>query len=161
MPLLEHGRAAEDRWTIVADDAPVPADVPAVVALARLAEIPAGREAPVGVLVSPATRPEDLAPLLNRLALIAIAFPKFRDGRGFTLARALRERYGFAGNIRAVGHVLPDQHLFLLRCGFTGVGVPDGADLAPWTAALGRFHTAYQAVVTDEVPLRHRMRRFG
>ena len=161
MPLLDQGKPAEDRWTMVADDAAIPDDAPAIVPLARLAEMPAGREAPLGVLVGPATPAAALASLLNRIALVAVQFPKFRDGRGFTLARTLRERYGFTGEIRALGHVLPDQHLFLLRCGFTSVAVPNGADLAPWSEALGRFHMAYQAVVTDEAPPRHRMRHFG
>ncbi len=161
MQLLEQGRPAADRWLRVADAAPIPDDVAALIGLERLAEVPAGRTAPLGVVVGPATLPEELAPLLNRVALIAVAFPKFRDGRGFTLGRALRERFRYGGELRAVGHVLPDQHLFLLRCGFSAVEVADGADLAPWTAALGRFHTAYQAMVTDKATLRQCMRRFG
>jgi uncharacterized protein (DUF934 family) len=93
--------------------------------------------------------------------LVAIRFPKFRDGRGFTLARTLRERYGFTGEIRALGHVLPDQHLFLLRCGFSSVAVPDDADLAVWTAAIGRFHVAYQPALAEKAPLSLLRRRLG
>jgi uncharacterized protein (DUF934 family) len=159
MALLERGRPIEDRWRRIADGAPIPADVPALVPLARLRlEWPEGRAAPLGALIGPATQAGEIADLLPQLALIAVEFPKFRDGRGFTLARTLRERYGFAGEVRAVGHVLPDQHRFLLRCGFTSVEVPDGADLEAWTAALGRFPIAYQTAVADDRPLRRRLR---
>ena len=147
MPLLENGRPSEDRFVPVADDVPLPADTPALIPLSRLqrdAEALAGRNAELGVQVGSATRPEDIFPLLDRVSLVVVEFPKFRDGRGFTIARTLRERYGFTGDLRAVGHILPDQYAFLLRCGFTSVAVPDDADLAPWAAGLGRFHVAYQ-----------------
>jgi uncharacterized protein (DUF934 family) len=161
MPLLEHGRVAEDRFVPVADDAALPADAPALISLVRLqrdADALAGRNAELGVQVGSATHPDDIAPFLDRVSLVAIEFPKFRDGRGFTIARTLRERYGYTGDIRAVGHVLPDQHLFLLRCGFSGVAVPDDADVAVWTAALGRFHVAYQAAM-DTAPTVSGLRR--
>jgi len=148
MPLLEHGRPVEDRFVAVADDAPLPADAPALIPFARLqrdAAALAGRNAELGVQVGSAAHPEDLAPFLDRVSLVVVEFPKFRDGRGFTFARTLRERYGFAGELRAVGHILPDQYSFLVRCGFNDVVVPEGADLGVWCAALGRFHVAYQA----------------
>jgi uncharacterized protein (DUF934 family) len=159
MPLLEGGRLVADRFAAVADDAPLPDDAPALVTLARLRAFPEllSRRALLGVRVGPGTQPADLAALLPHLALVAVEFPKFRDGRGFSLARALREQHGFAGEIRAVGHVLPDQHRFLLRCGFSSVEVPEGADLAPWTTALDRFHLAYQTAISDP-PLRARLR---
>jgi uncharacterized protein (DUF934 family) len=161
MSLLEHGRPVEDRFVAVADDAPLPSDAPALIPLARLqreAEALAGRNAELGIQVGSATHPEDIAPLLDRVSLVAVEFPKFRDGRGFTIARTLRERYGYTGELRAVGHVLPDQYAFLVRCGFTGVVVPDDADLAVWGAALGRFHVAYQAGV-DGAPTVSGLRR--
>lgn len=161
MPLLEHGAVVADRFTPVAEDAELPADAPALIPLARLqrdAPALAGRNAELGVQIGSATRPEDIAGLLDRVCLVAVEFPKFRDGRGFTIARTLRERYGYTGEIRAVGHVLPDQHQFLLRCGFTSVAVPDGADLAPWTGALTRFQIAYQAA-TDDAPTLSLLRR--
>ncbi len=115
--------------------------------------------APLGVLVGPAARAEEVAAALPDLSLIAVEFPKFRDGRGFSLARTLRERYGFTGEIRAVGHILPDQYRFLLRCGVSTVALPEGADPAPWQAALGRFGVAYQPAAADEAPLDHLRRR--
>jgi len=160
MPLLEQGFPVADRFVPVADDAPLP-DAPAIVSLARLqreAEALAGRNVALGVQVASTTKPEDLAPLLDRVALLVVEFPKFRDGRGFTIARTLRERYGYTGEIRAVGHILPDQYAFLVRCGFSSVAVPEAADLSVWAAALGRFHVAYQAAV-DAAPVVSGLRR--
>jgi len=162
MTLLEAGRPAADRFVRVADDAPLP-DAPALIPLARLASVGPGRNAELGVQVAAATRPEEIAPWLDRVALVAVEFPKFRDGRGFTIARTLRERYGFTGEIRAVGHVLPDQHSHLLRCGFSSVAVADGADLAPWRDALGVIGIAYQPDEAGSAPLDglRRTRRLG
>lgn len=160
MPLLERGHAVEDPWVLVPDDAPLPADAPAIVSLKRLPEARRpGRR--LGVLLGPAARAEDVAAALPDLSLIAVEFPKFRDGRGFSLARTLRERYGFTGEVRAVGHILPDQYRFLLRCGVSTVALPEDADPAPWQVALGRFGVAYQPAAADEAPLDHLRRRLA
>jgi uncharacterized protein (DUF934 family) len=160
MPLLERGHVIEDPWVLVPDDAPLPADAPAIVSPKRLPEARRpGRR--LGVLLGPAARPEDVAAALPDLSLIAVEFPKFRDGRGFSLARTLRERYGFTGEIRAVGHILPDQYRFLLRCGVSTVALPEGADPGPWQTALGRFGVAYQPAAADEAPLDHLRRRLA
>jgi len=161
MPLLEKGVPVEDRFVQVADDAPLPADSPAVISFARLqrdADALAGRNVPLGVQMASATQARDIAPFLDRVALVVIEFPKFRDGRGFTIARTLRERFGYAGELRACGHILPDQYEFLVRCGFTSVAVPEGADLGVWAAALDRFHVAYQAGM-DAAPVISGLRR--
>jgi uncharacterized protein (DUF934 family) len=150
MALVKDGRAVADSWVAVADDAPVPADVPALVGFARWQAgrdaLLAGRTAPLGVRATSATLAEALAPALADVALVALEFPKFRDGRAFSTARELRERHGFTGEIRAVGHVIPDQYLFLVHCGFTTVEVPDGANLDTWAAALKESTAGY---VTD------------
>jgi uncharacterized protein (DUF934 family) len=152
MPLLDAaGTIVEDSWIAVADDADLPSDAPALVGLARLKNLE-GRNAPVGVLLASDAKPEDVAPYLDRLDLVAIEFPKFRDGRGFTIARTLRERYGYTGEIRAVGHILPDQYVFLLRCGISTVVAPEGANLESWEKALKQFTIAYQPAVTGDAP---------
>jgi uncharacterized protein (DUF934 family) len=164
MPLLERGEPVADRFVAVTDDAPLPSDAPALIPLARLqhdAAALAGRNAELGVEVGSATRPEDIAPFLDRVSLVVVEFPKFRDGRGFTIARTLRERYGFAGELRAVGHILPDQYEFLVRCGFTSVVAPEGTDLSVWREALGRFHVAYQAGVDATSAISGLRRRLG
>ncbi|WP_237215818.1 DUF934 domain-containing protein [Falsiroseomonas oryziterrae] len=157
MPLLEQGRLVADAFVAIADDARLPDGAPALVSLARLqAEATAllARNAQLGVLLPNDTDPSALAPFLHRLSLVALRFPKHRDGRAFTQARALREHHGFAGEIRATGHVLPDQHAFLLRCGFSTVEVAESADLAAWQRGLHAIPIAYQpAVAGDATPL--------
>src|SRR4029077_19883403 len=76
------------------------------------------RGGPTGVLWPNNRSVAELAPYVDRLALIALAFPSFRDGRAYSQARLLRERYGFRGELRATGDILRDQFLFLLRAGF-------------------------------------------
>ncbi|MGE4219091.1 MAG: DUF934 domain-containing protein [Alphaproteobacteria bacterium] len=145
MPLIKDGRLAEDVWTAVADDAPMPSG-PAIVSLARWEAQRASltdRNAPLGLLL-PNDRPVDgIAADLAHFALIALTFPKFADGRAYSQARQLRERYGYDGELRAVGNVLRDQFLFMHRCGFDAFEVP--ADLTPaWQAALVEIGVRYQ-----------------
>ncbi len=146
MPLLDDtGRPAVDLWTTVADDQPLPAGK-AVLSLGRLAALGDEAGGGLGVRLAPDTRPEAVLPHLGRVEMVAIEFPKFRDGRGFTLARTLRERYGYRGDIRAVGHVLPDQSAALLDCGFSTVLVPDSQPAERWAEALAGAHGPRPAV---------------
>jgi len=156
MPVLKAGEAVPDHWEHAGDEQHLPAGQNFIVCLDRLKrdqEFLFAREAPLGVILPPGTRATDVAEFLDRLDLVSIEFPKFRDGRGFTLARVLRERYGFDGEIRATGHILPDQYVLLLRCGFSSVEVPETADLSVWQAALARYKVAYQPGLTTESPL--------
>jgi len=73
----------------------------------------------VGILLEPADDPERLQPWLDEIELIAVHFPQFTDGRGYSTARLLNTRMQFDGVIRAIGHILPDQVPMLKRCGFT------------------------------------------
>jgi len=86
--------------------------------------------------IAPDAKPDAVAAQLGAYALVEIEFPKFRDGRGFTLARTLRERYGYAGDLRAVGHFLPDQFRALIGCGFTSFLIPPEHDAVQYAAAL-------------------------
>ncbi len=108
-------------------------------ALIPLAE--AGEGSGLRVLVSPDAEPEALTAASNRFALIAVDFPKFSDGRGFSLARRLRD-LGYGGRLRAVGHLIPDQFAFARACGFDEVAVDDATHArqgaADWAAAKGR-----------------------
>ncbi len=155
MPLLEDGRLRPDPFVTVTDEEPLPEGTPAIISLARLLrDAPAGRNAPLGVALAPEEDPRALVPFLGRLSLVAVRLPKHRDGRAFTQARALREALGFRGEVRATGHVLPDQYAFLLRCGVTVVELPEGADPAIWNAARQAHPVAYQAAVAgDAEPL--------
>lgn len=165
MPLLRKNQIIEDAWVEVGDDAPLPGEGNVIISLGRLNSETAaltGRNTPLGVLLNSDTKIEDVLPYLDRLSLIAIDFPKYRDGRGFTLARGLVEQYGFIGEIRAVGAVLPDQHPYLIRCGFTTVTLPSAhADVALWTKALDVVQIAYQPGLTKETPLSGLRRRIA
>ena len=121
MALWRRSGFAVDIWTVLADDAPAPGDGAIVVSLKRwLAEREAlaSRKSPVGVAVEAgADAQAHLADLADR-PLVALAFAKFADGRSFSYARLLRDRFGFKGELRATGDVLIDEIPFMLRCGF-------------------------------------------
>src|SRR6202166_5432947 len=165
MPLLECGRIVSDPWQALADDAALPS-APCILSLSRLQQDESVRMAPhllLGVALPVDQPAEVLAPYLDRLSLVAVNFPTFRDGRGFTQARSLRERLAFSGEIRATGNILPDQYAFLLRCGITTIEIKDGTDPAAWQKAADCFSFAYQPSVLEEPLLlgRHRTMRLG
>ena len=104
-----------------------------------------------GVLLAPDDDPALLADDLQSLGLVAVSFPKFTDGRGASIGRLLRERYGYRRELRAVGHILPDQVYFLSRAGFDAFELPP-ARFADALALLKPFSEPYQAAV-DKAPL--------
>lgn len=147
MRLVKRGQISEDRFVRVLDDAPIPDDAPVLIPAIRfLAD--AGdvveRTAPTGVLWPNSRRVSELEPYLDRLALVALVFPTFRDGRAYSQARQLRERYGFRGELRATGDVLRDQFLFLLRAGFDAFEVKKGSDALAFAEAVARYSVVYQ-----------------
>ena len=147
MRLVKAGHVIDDPYVRVLDDAPIPADVPVLLPPARfLAEAAAlaGRAAPTGVLWPNRRKAAELAPYLDRLALIALEFPKFKDGRAYSQARQLRETYGFRGELRATGDVLRDQFMFLLRAGFDAFEVKKDADVAAFSSEIARHTVFYQ-----------------
>lgn len=156
MPLIEKGDIVADTWTEIADDAAIPDDGGVVVSLNRWkaeAETLRGRNQPVGVRLPPATQAEVLDGLFGGLALVVVGLPKFRDGRAFTVVHDLRERFGFTGTIRAVGHILPDQYPLLVRCGVDQVVIPEGSKPETWKAVLSQMTHAYQTTVNNDTPL--------
>ncbi len=100
--------------------------------------------APFGVVIDGDQPLDALADSLAELPLIAINFPKFTDGRGFSTARLLRGRHGYRGELCARGDIFRDQLQFLSRCGFDSFELPDSAD-ASWLESLGDFTQSYQA----------------
>jgi uncharacterized protein (DUF934 family) len=166
--LIRKRQLAADSWRLLDDPAPwlavgedgfVP-DFPAAGALIvplglwrlRRADL-LDRGAPVGVRLAPGEGPEEIADDLEHLALVAVHFPKFSDGRGLSAARILRERYGYEGEVRAVGDVLRDQLGFLERCGFDAFALRDDQDPAAALAAFGELSDAYQGTVAEPRPL--------
>jgi uncharacterized protein (DUF934 family) len=147
MQLIRAGRIVADDFVRVADDMPVPHGVAVIVSAARFlaaADVFAGREAPTGVIWPNDRRVAELVPHLPRLALIALVFPTFKDGRAFSQARLIRERYGFRGELRATGQVLRDQFVFMLRAGFDAFEVTKDADAAVFAEVARRYSVFYQ-----------------
>lgn len=106
-----------------------------------------------GLLLSPETELAEVAPLLENAALVAIDFPAFADGRGFSLARSLRESYQYTGKMVAVGHFMQDQLFYLKRCGFDGFAVEDDSDFTSLIDSLNDFSETYQAACDQPTPL--------
>ncbi|RDB43331.1 DUF934 domain-containing protein [Halomonas sp. DQ26W] len=157
-PFIFEGRPAEDHWTMIREpESPLP-DAPAIVPLAAWREEASNRQrAPL--LGSDTELTPELAAELANAPLIAIDFPKFTDGRGYSTARLLRERFGYTGEIRAVGDVLVDQVFFLTRCGFDALSLREDQWLEDALQALNAFSRAYQPAVDEPEPLfRHRLR---
>lgn len=147
MPLIKDSRIAADPWQFAADAEPLPAAGPVAVTLHRWQadrELLISRGTPVGVRLESKHKAEEISSDLGRLALVALEFPIFRDGRAYSTARLLRERYGYAGELRAVGNVLRDQFLFMHRCGFDAFEVKEERDLDAWMQALAEISVFYQ-----------------
>jgi uncharacterized protein (DUF934 family) len=165
MPLVEAGRIVEDRYVRVDDDAPIPDRVPVIVPAKRFladADELIRRDGSLGVLWPNDRRVAELEPWLGHLALIALVFPKFRDGRAYSQARLLREHYGFRGTLRATGDVLRDQFHFLVRAGFDSFEVKKPADALVFAETVARFSVFYQPSADGRVPaLRRRLEDSG
>ena len=147
MPLVENGEIVADRFVRVLDDAPVPPNGAVLIPADRyLAEVPAlsTRKDETGVLWPNNRDIDELAPWLDKLALVALVFPKFQDGRAYSQARILRERLGFRGELRATGQVLRDQFLFMQRAGFDSFEVKKEADAKAFGAVSKRYSVFYQ-----------------
>lgn len=106
-----------------------------------------------GVVLSTADDPASIAADLEKISTIVIEFPQFTDGRGYSTARLLRERYGFKGEIRAAGEVLRDNLFYLSRCGFDSFLLSDQTRLGEALSGLSDFSEAYQASVERPEPL--------
>jgi len=163
MPLVEGGHIVEDRYVHAIDEALIPDGVPVIVPaerfLADAAEL-VRRDGALGVAWPNDRRVAELEPWLDRLALIALAFPKFRDGRAYSQARLLRETYGFRGTLRATGDVLRDQFHFLARAGFDSFEVKKPADAQVFAEVLARYSVFYQPSADGRAPaLRRRLQR--
>lgn len=153
MPLIKDGAEIEDTWTYLESGAELPSSGCISVPLAKLIEESdtlLARNQQIGVRLSPADDPHDLAPFLDRIALIEIDFPKYVDGRGYSQAQLLRRRLGYDGELRAVGHVLRDQILYMNRSGFDAYQTTR-ADLANVLNALDEYSAVYQPAADGQL----------
>jgi uncharacterized protein (DUF934 family) len=147
MPLVKNGKIATDIYAHVADGAEIPAEGAILIPAARFLEEPETllrRSGKVGVIWPNNRELDDLVPYLDRLAAVALVFPSFRDGRAYSQARLLRERYRFTGELRATGQVLRDQFVFMLRAGFDALDVKKEKDADAFAETVKRYTVFYQ-----------------
>jgi uncharacterized protein (DUF934 family) len=159
--LIKNGALVADSWQIVAlaegetpETVALPGGdliVPLAVWSARQEELN-GRDR-LGLLLEPSDDPATIAGDVQRFAVIAVRFPKFVDGRGYSTATLLRTRYGFTGELRAVGDVLIDQLFFYQRCGFDAFALRDDKSVDSALVRLTPFPDRYQTSVDTPQPL--------
>jgi uncharacterized protein (DUF934 family) len=145
--LIKSGAVTQDRWTLLREPATAwpssPVIVPLATWLASRAELAA--RADVGVWLAPTDDPALLAGDVGTLSVVAIDFPRFADGRGYSIARLLRDRYNYKGELRAVGDIARDQLYYLHQVGFDAFVLRDGKDAQDAVASLRDFTDGYQA----------------
>jgi uncharacterized protein (DUF934 family) len=147
MPLVKGGRIVTDHFMRVEDDAPIPSEGAALVPAARFladAQELTQRSGPIGVVWPNDRNVAELAPYLDNVALVALVFPTFKDGRAYSQARLLRERYSYRGEMRATGQVLRDQFVFLLRAGFDAFDVVKESDAQAFEETARRYSVFFQ-----------------
>ncbi|TXT28987.1 MAG: hypothetical protein FD131_2769 [Rhodocyclaceae bacterium] len=160
--LIKQGTATVDTWkTLEIAEGETPETValpagdvifPVAVWLARKAEIISCHKR-IGLLIQPDERVEDIAADLDYFIVIAVNFPKFVDGRGYSTASLLRQRYKYQGELRAVGDVLHDQLFYMQRVGFDSYALKDGKNaIYAIEAGFSTFSDAYQASTTQPQP---------
>jgi uncharacterized protein (DUF934 family) len=157
MEIIKKGEIVTSSWVHLTDEELLPAErVDVTVSLRRFASerealrAHAGR---VGVRLHPADDVDELLPELLALPLLAVEFPRFTDGRGYSLGRLLRDRHGYRGELRAVGNVLRDQLFYMHRCGFDAFELQPGKSIQEALEAFGELSVRYQAAVDEPQPL--------
>ncbi|MCY4049508.1 MAG: DUF934 domain-containing protein [Hyphomicrobiales bacterium] len=146
----------EDAFERIEDDAPVPATGAVLVSAARWLgehDILAKRKEPVGVWIEGDGDLEGLGEKCAQLELIVLRFPVFKDGRAYSQARLLRERYGFKGELRATGNILRDQLAFMERCGFNAFELDERIGLSQFNEALAEISVYYQPTGDGRMPV--------
>ena len=150
----------DDTWVYLSDEGAAPVDASELlVSVERFLEQGEALQRAghtLGVRFSPEHTGRELGEALSSVALVAIDFPKFTDGRGYTVAHRLRTQLGWTGSLRATGDVLPDQVFYLRRCGFDELDVRADKSIEDAHAALGTFSVVYQGDAADPRPLYRR-----
>jgi uncharacterized protein (DUF934 family) len=150
MPLIKDGKFVQDRFLFIPDGQAFPDDGGVMVTFDRFQSECAALIAhhrPLGVRLAASQNPEVLKDDLSNIDAIALEFPVFKDGRAFSWARMLRERFAYKGEIRAVGHFLYDQLAFMLRVGFDAFDVRQDFRIEEFARAMGEMTYVYQPSV--------------
>src|SRR3569833_3213748 len=161
MPLVKGGKIVADAFAHVADeDAALPEQAAILVTAKRFLADPEGLLGRPGGkcgVIWPNNRDVDeLVPYLGRLASVGLVFPTFRDGRAYSQARLLRERYAYRGELRATGQVLRDQFVFMLRAGFDAFEVEKQSDAEAFAQTVQRYSVFYQPTGDGRITALHR-----
>ncbi len=159
MPLVKGNTVVADDYVHLADDAELPADGAVLITAERFLADPEAalsRKDKTGVIWPNNRDVDDLLPHLDRLAAVALVFPVFRDGRAYTQARLLRERFKFRGELRATGQVLRDQFVFMLRAGFDAFEVKKQSDADAFANVAKRYSVFYQPTGDGRITAFHR-----
>lgn len=155
--LIKEGQLKQNTWQVLpADSQNIPSEGHWLVPLSLWQEHTeelSSRVESIGIILEPTDDITALAPVLKSIALIAINFPTFADGRGFSLARQIREQLDYQGELRAQGYFLQDQLFYLQRCGFNAFLIDDSLELQECLESLKDFSDSYQAAVDEPQPL--------
>lgn len=158
MRVIKNGRVEEDGWQRIAgtdSQRPLP-EGDLIVPLdywRRNRELLAQHDGRIGVCLTGEDSLDDCSGSLDQFELIALEFPKFTDGRSYSHARLLRDRYGYRGEIRAVGEVLRDQLFFMQRCGIDSYQVREDKDAEDALKGLSDFSVKYQTAADGAPPV--------
>jgi uncharacterized protein (DUF934 family) len=159
MPLVKNGKISGDAFVHVADDDEIPVGGAVLISAARFladADTLSRRLGKTGVIWPNNRDVDDLVPYLDRLAVVALVFPTFRDGRAYSQARLLRERHNYSGELRATGQILRDQFVFMLRAGFDAFEVKKDGDAEAFANTVKRYSVFYQPTGDGRVTALHR-----
>ncbi len=154
--IINKDQIVEDKWTVLPKNfsGEPPAGTLLIVPLKFWLEHKDTIRLPVlGVWIDSDEDVEAIGEDANLFPLIAVNFPSFTDGRGFSIGRLLRERYEFTGQLRAIGSPTRDQLFYLKRCGFDAFDLKEGADLEAALASLNDFSITYQNAADQPDPL--------
>jgi uncharacterized protein (DUF934 family) len=160
MQIIKKGEIVTSDWVHLGNEELLPAErVDVTVTLRRFLadqDTLATHPGRVGVRLHPEDDAEPHLPALLQVPLVAIEFPRFTDGRGYSLGRLLRERHGYRGELRAVGNVLRDQLFYMHRCGFDAFELQPGKSVTEALEAFAELSVRYQAAVDEPQPLYRR-----
>ncbi|WP_210396071.1 DUF934 domain-containing protein [Motiliproteus sediminis] len=156
MPLIIDRQPAADTWVRVDSEEGLKQSGDLLVDFAlwlEHADQLKARDGRLGVVIDGDSELDPLLSDLDRLALVAVAFPSFADGRGFSLARMLRQHHGFTGEIRAVGDVTWDRLRYMARCGINAYDVPAERYSDDMLSAFDEITVCYQGAEDDPRPI--------
>lgn len=162
MRLLRDRRVVDDVFVHLGEEGEIPEGADVIVPWARWTrerDSLARRGGRLGVRVPSDLGVAAIAPDLAHFAVVAIEFPAFRDGRGYSIARLLRDRHGYRGELRAVGNVLHDQLFYMRRCGFDAFEIDPRKDIEGSIPGLDGFSVRYQTAADEKAPLWRRHAR--